>query len=159
MITGVAHTAICVTDLDAAVQWYTSVLGLTLLSPPYRMEGDAITRDMGDLLPARPVVVYGAILGTDAGDRVLEVVQYPNEAGASGAPRPVNEPGITHVGLLCDDIEATRAELEEGGATFLVPGTASVAGLRTTWFRDPFGVTFILMEKRRDPDRPYWRQY
>jgi hypothetical protein len=30
--------------------------------------------------------------------------------------------------------------------------------LRTTWFHDPWGTVFILLEKRRE-DRPYWRQY
>jgi hypothetical protein len=35
---------------------------------------------------------------------------------------------------------------------------ASVAGVRTTWFRDPWGVVFIVVEKRH-PDRPYWHQH
>jgi catechol 2,3-dioxygenase-like lactoylglutathione lyase family enzyme len=156
-LVGLAHAAICVPDLDAAVTWYTTVLGLTLLSPPYRMEGDAITRDMGELLPSRPVVVYAAILGIDSGDHVLEVIEYPSESDDVD-PHPVSQPGITHVGLVCDDIDATRASLEQGGATFLTLGVASIANLRTAWFRDPWGVTFILMEKT-DPDAPYWRQY
>jgi catechol 2,3-dioxygenase-like lactoylglutathione lyase family enzyme len=110
-LVGLAHAAICVPDLDAAVHWYTTVLGLRLLSPPYRMEGDAITRDMGELLPSRPVVVYAAILGTDAGDHVLEVIEYPSEPDDVD-PHPVSHPGITHIGLVCDDIDATRADLE-----------------------------------------------
>ena len=56
MITGLAHTAVCVPDVDAAVEWYRDVLGLAVLSPPYQMEGDAIERDMGGLVPS-PVVV------------------------------------------------------------------------------------------------------
>ena len=40
MIVGLAHTAVCVADVDAAVAWYRDVLGLTVLSPPYRMEGE-----------------------------------------------------------------------------------------------------------------------
>jgi hypothetical protein len=55
-------------------------------------------------------------------------------------------------------IEATRRDLEAHDVTFLTVGIASVAGVRTTWFRDPWGVIFILVEKR-DPDRPYWRQH
>ena len=43
--------------------------------------------------------------------------------------------------------------------TFLTSGVADVAGLRTTWFTDPWGNVFILMEKRAHPDRPYYRQY
>jgi hypothetical protein len=48
--------------------------------------------------------------------------------------------------------------LEERGVEFLTNGIADVAGLRTTWFRDPWNAVFILMQKGRD-DRPYWRQY
>ena len=158
MLTGLAHTAICVPDIEAAVAWYRDVLGLTVLSPPYLMEGDAITRDMGELVPSRPVAIRAAILGTSAGDHVLEVVGYPNEPARDTDPHPVTQPGITHVGLVCDDLDATRADLEAGGAVFLTSGAASIARLRTTWFRDPWGVTFILMEKT-DPARPYWHQH
>src|SRR5205085_5206236 len=77
VITGLAHTAVRVPDVDDAVAWYRDVLGFTVLSPPYRMEGEAITRDMGELVPA-PVVVKAAIIGVDDGsDRVLEVIEYP----------------------------------------------------------------------------------
>ncbi|MEY2470531.1 MAG: hypothetical protein QOF21_3229, partial [Actinomycetota bacterium] len=61
-------------------------------------------------------------------------------------------------GLLCDDIEETRARLEENGVEMLVSHVASVARLRTTWFRDPWGIVFILVEKSK-PDRAYWDQY
>jgi catechol 2,3-dioxygenase-like lactoylglutathione lyase family enzyme len=159
MITGVAHTAVCVPDVDAAVAWYESVLGLAVLSPPYLVEGDDIERDMGELVPS-PVAVKAAILGfPDGGDRVLEVIEYPR---APGRPRPpdasVVDHGFTHVGLVCDDILATRAELEGKGVRFLTGGTAEIVGLRTTWFADPHGLVFILLEKR-DPAKPYFAQY
>jgi catechol 2,3-dioxygenase-like lactoylglutathione lyase family enzyme len=159
MITGVAHTAVCVPDVEAAVEWYRSVLGLTVLSPPYLVEGDAIERDMGELVPS-PVALNAAILGfPDGGDRVLEVIEYPR---APGRPRPpdasVVDHGFTHVGLVCDDLVATRAELEDKGVRFLTRGIAEIVGLRTTWFADPHGLVFILMEKR-DPQKPYFQQY
>lgn len=159
MITGVAHTAVCVPDVDAAVSWYESVLGLTVLSPPYLVEGDDIERDMGELIPS-PVALKAAILGfPDGGDRVLEVIEYPR---APGRPRPpdasVVDHGFTHVGLVCDDIVATRAELEDKGVRFLTSGVAEIVGLRTTWFADPHGLVFILLEKR-EPEKPYFAQY
>jgi catechol 2,3-dioxygenase-like lactoylglutathione lyase family enzyme len=156
VLTGVAHAAICVPNAEVAVRWYTEVLGLRLLSPPYRMEGDAIERDMGELVPS-PVVIVAAIVGTDEDDHVLEIVEYPNVQRPPRQDPSIVDPGITHVGLTCDDIVATRAQLESAGVAFLTEDIADIAGLRTTWFRDPWGVVFILIEKGH-PDRPYWRQ-
>ncbi len=157
MVTGLAHAAVCVPDVAAAARWYTDVLGLALLSPPYRMEGAAMERDMGGLVPS-PVVVTAAIVGATRGDHVLELIEYPNAptAGRQGPPR-LTEAGPTHVGLVVEDLDATRARLEAAGVEFLVPGTAGLAGLRTTWCRDPWGTVLILMEKRH-PGRPYWDQ-
>jgi len=75
VITGLAHVAVCVPDVNAAVAWYTDVLGLRLLSPPYRIEGDAITRDMGELVPGLPIVLVAAIIGLADDDHVLEVIE------------------------------------------------------------------------------------
>jgi catechol 2,3-dioxygenase-like lactoylglutathione lyase family enzyme len=158
-VLGIAHSAICVPDVDAAVAWYRDVLGLKVLSPVFRMEGDAIERDMSALVPS-PVVVKAAILGgVDGGDRVLEVIEYPSATGSDRhAAMNVYDHGLTHVGLVCDDIVATREHLEANGIEFLVDGYANIANLRTTWFRDPFGVVFILLEKS-DAAKPYYRQY
>ena len=153
-----AHTAICVPDIDAAVAWYESVLGLTVLSPPFLMDGDSIARDMGELLPAPPAV-KAAILGNAEGDHVIEVIEYPNMTSDPNGRR-FTDVGLSHIGLVCEDAAATRAELEGKGVEFLTSdGVADIAGLRTTWFRDPWGVVFILLEKRKRPDRAYWKQY
>jgi catechol 2,3-dioxygenase-like lactoylglutathione lyase family enzyme len=157
VLTGIAHTAICVPDVDEAVRWYTEVLGLRVLSPPYRMEGEAIERDMCELVPS-PVVLKAAIVGFEADDRVLELIEYPNAAGRAPRPGELVDPGVSHVGLTCEDIVGTRRRLEEAGATFLTADIADVAGVRTTWLRDPWGVVLILVEKRH-ADRPYWRQH
>jgi catechol 2,3-dioxygenase-like lactoylglutathione lyase family enzyme len=140
------------------VRWYTDVLGLRLLSPPYRMEGAAIERDMGELVPS-PVVIKAAIVGVSDDDRVLEIIEYPNaHRTAPNDDASVVDIGVTHIGLTCDDIVATRTRLEARGVAFLTEGIADVAGVRTTWLRDPWGVVFILVEKGR-PHRPYWRQH
>jgi catechol 2,3-dioxygenase-like lactoylglutathione lyase family enzyme len=158
-VTGLAHVAVCVDDVDAAAAWYQSVLGLRVLSPPYRIEGPDIERDMGELVPG-PVALKAAIVGTEEGDQVIELIEYPNvvKAPAGDAPRPVTDRGITHLGLLVDDVEQARCELEASGVRFLTSSIADVAGVRTTWFADPWGVVFILVEKGH-ADRPYWRQW
>ena len=52
--------------------------------------------------------------------------------------------------MVCDDLVATRSELEGRGVVFLTTGIADVAGLKTTWCHDPWGTVIILMEKRDD---------
>jgi catechol 2,3-dioxygenase-like lactoylglutathione lyase family enzyme len=156
VLTGLAHTAVCVADVDEAVRWYSEVLGMRVLSPPFRIEGPEIEFDMGELIPS-PVVLKAAIVGFEGSDHVLEVIEYP-EAPGRPVERAIVDEGLSHVGLLCDDLGATRAELEQRGVTFLTSGNAGVAGLRTCWFVDPHGVVFILMEKSKD-DRPYYRQF
>ncbi len=157
MITGLAHTGVCVPDCEAAVAFYRDVLGLRVLSPPYVMTGNAIREDMGELVsdPSMKAAIVGF---PGDGDRVLEVIEYLNVDGSDRADRALTDHGLSHVGLICEDLDATRAELEGKGVRFLVGGIADVARVRTTWFVDPFGVVFILVEKSR-PDRPYFAQW
>jgi catechol 2,3-dioxygenase-like lactoylglutathione lyase family enzyme len=156
VITGLAHTGVCVPDCEAAVAFYRDVLGLRVLSPPYVMSGNAIREDMGELV-SDPTMKAAIVGFGDDGDRVLEVIEYLNVDG-SDTDRALTDPGLSHVGLICEDLDATRAELESKGVRFLVSGIADVARVRTTWFVDPFGVVFILVEKSR-PERPYFSQW
>ena len=158
MLTGFAHTAVCVPDVEEAVRWYTDVIGLRVLSTPYRMEGPQIEQDMGELVPS-PVVVTAAIVGFGRDDRVIELIEYPAaDVEPAGPGRPsLTRVGITHIGILCDDLRATREDLETRGVEFLTAGIADVAGLKTTWCRDPWGTVIILLEKS-EGGRPYWGQ-
>lgn len=158
MITGLAHTGVCVPDVEAAVEWYRDVLGLEVLSPPYLMEGEAVADDMGELLPEPRL--KAAILGCPGeGDHVLELIEYPGVPGTDARlTASLVDPGLSHVGLVCSDIDATREALEAKGVRFIVSGIADIARLRTTWFTDPWGVVFILVEKSRAA-RPYFAQW
>jgi predicted enzyme related to lactoylglutathione lyase len=158
VITGLAHTGVCVPDCEAAVAFYRDVLGLRVLSPPYVMAGNAIRNDMGELV-SDPTMKAAIVGFGDDGDHVLEVIEYLNVEGGwdSRDRRALTDHGLSHVGLICADLDATRAELESKGVHFLVSGIADVAGVRTTWFVDPWGVVFILVEKSR-PERPYFSQ-
>ena len=156
-VQGVGQIRVNATDIGRAVAFYRDVLGLHVLSPPYVMDGEAIRNDMGELVP--DPAMKAAIVGFDGdGDRVLEVIEYLHPDGDTHRTRTsLTESGLSHIGLMCDDIEATRAELERRGVRFLVDGIAEVARVRTTWFADPWGVVFILVEKSR-PNRPYFAQ-
>ena len=86
MITGLAHTGVCVPDCEAAVAFYRDVLGLRVLSPPYVMAGNAIRDDMGELVsdPTMKAAIVG--FGDDS-DRVLEVIEYLGVDGRRSADR------------------------------------------------------------------------
>jgi catechol 2,3-dioxygenase-like lactoylglutathione lyase family enzyme len=158
VITGVAHTGVCVPDCEAAVAFYRDVLGLRVLSPPYVMDGGAIRSDMGELLP-EPAMKAAIVGFGDDGDRVLEVIEYLDaDGGQARQTAALSDHGLSHVGLICEDLGATRTALERKGVRFLVDGIADIAGVRTTWFADPWGVVFILVEKSK-PERPYFAQW
>ncbi|MGH3966705.1 MAG: VOC family protein [Mycobacterium sp.] len=158
MITGLAHTGVCVPDCEAAVAFYRDVLGLRVLSPPYVMAGDAIRADMGELV-SDPTMKAAIVGFGDDGDGVLEVIEYLGVDGSDQrSTAALTDHGLSHVGLICADLDATRAELEAKGVRFLVDGVADVARVRTTWFVDPWGVVFILVEKTRR-DRSYFAQW
>jgi catechol 2,3-dioxygenase-like lactoylglutathione lyase family enzyme len=158
VITGLAHVGVCVPDVEAATAWYRDVLGLHVLSPPYLMEGAELHDDMGELI-ADPRMKAAIIGFPGDGDRVLEVIEYPGvESDAARSEASLTDHGLSHVALVCTDIEATRAALEAAGVAFVVSGIADIARLRTTWFIDPWGVVFILVEKLR-PDRSYFAQW
>src|SRR6266705_6942302 len=69
VITGLAHTGVCVPDCEAAVAFYRDVLGLRVLSPPYVMAGNAIRDDMGELV-SDPTMKAAIVGFDDDGDRV-----------------------------------------------------------------------------------------
>src|SRR5258708_20365646 len=135
MLTGLAHTAVCVPDVEEAVRWYSEVLGMRVLSPPYLMKGSDIEFDMGELIPS-PVVVKAAIVGFAGTDHVLEVIEYPATSGQS-LHRALVDHGPSHVGVLCDDLGSTRAELEAPGVVFLAGVNPAVPRLRTSCFPHP----------------------
>src|ERR1700723_3884088 len=103
-VIGLAHTGVCVPDVDEAVAWYRDVLAMNVLSPPYTMSGDAIQRDMGELLPG--LSLRAAILGFDRSDHVIELLEYPGSE-INEVTRRIDDPGISHIGIICDDIAAT----------------------------------------------------
>src|ERR1700752_5108209 len=158
MIIGMAHTGGCVPDCEAAVAYYRDVLGFTVLSPPYVMDGDAIRADMGELL-ADPAMKAAIVGFGDDGDRVLEVIEYLRADGSDARQAAgLADPGLTHVGLICDNLDDTRKSLEDKGVRLLIAWPSDIAGVRTTWFPDRWGVVFILIEKGR-PERPYFAQF
>ena len=115
---------------------------------------------MGELVPA-PVVVKAAIVGVEAtADRVIEVIEYPTVAAGDRRRRRSTRLGFTHVASAVRRRRRDpRRARGEGRARSSSTASPTSPGVRTTWFADPWENVFILVEKVRRPDRPYYRQY
>ena len=124
VLTGFAHTAVCVPDVRGGRQ-----LVLRGPRPPGAVAavphgGRARSSRTWASSSRHPSSSRRPSSGFGADDRVIELIDYPAADVAPPEPgRPsVTRVGITHVGMLCDDIGATRAELEGRGVEFLTRG-------------------------------------
>jgi predicted enzyme related to lactoylglutathione lyase len=118
LVTGVDFVSVPTTDLDAATEFYGTVLGLPR-SSVYQRGGEAplgAEFEAGDLTLS---VIVSETLGIDF--------------------RPINVPIALHV----DDIEAARAELESRGVSFRAD-TLDTSVCFMAFFEDPDGNALML---------------
>jgi len=129
MITALAHVAIRVTDLPAAVRFYCDGLGL---------------RRAFDLKDAAGEVWLTYLLAGNGGFVEL----FPN--GIPNGGERENAAGLVHLCLEVDDMERTLDELRRRGLE--VPGRPARGedGNLQYWLRDPDGNPVELMEVSPD---------
>jgi len=116
-----------VSDLERAVEFYGSTLGLRLI-------------DRNADLPDNPEALF------EAGDGTLIV--YKSTAAGQGR--------ATEAAFVVDDLDEAMAGMRERGVTFeeydlpgltTENGVASIAGIRAAWFKDPDG-NILAVEQR-----------
>ena len=139
------HLGQCVTDLDRSKRFYCELLGFTLdreINPPD--EGSAA---LMSLTP--PLALTACYLVRDG--LVLELLHF----AAAGQTRPyrartMNEPGLTHLSLSVDDLDATLAKVPEYGGELVAGSNIGAAA----FVRDPDGqlVELLPMAYRRQFD-------
>jgi catechol 2,3-dioxygenase-like lactoylglutathione lyase family enzyme len=130
------HVGLCVTDLDRAKRFYCEVFGFEVereITPP-----DPSTAQLLSLTP--PLAMTATYLVRDG--FVLELLAF----GAAGQtqpfrPRAMNEPGLTHVSLSVDDIDATCARVREFGGAVVDESNIGNA----VFVRDPDGQLLELL--------------
>ncbi len=133
-MTVVNHVGLAVADLDRSRRFYEVVLGFT-----FRNEAAFPDAATGRLMAVEPPldlrVVY---LVRDAW--VLELLTYANLTPPRD--RPMNEPGLTHISLSVDDIDAACARaVELGGSHEADRGFSGVVAM----IRDPDGQLIELL--------------
>ncbi len=126
MITGIAHTAITVHDLDESLDFYCGKLGL---KEAFRLERDG-----------KVWLVYVRIKGT----QFLEL--FP------GGEKQVveNRPGPPHLCLEVDDMRQTLADLKSRGLEIAGEAKLGGDGNYQYWIYDPDGTKIELMQMMPD---------
>jgi len=122
------HVGITVSDLDRAVDFYTTVLGLSVAAE-FEVSGEAFETGV-DIDGASAQFAH-----LDGGSVRIELVEYdPAVDGLS--PSQLNESGATHLGLEVDDLDAFYNSLPSTVDTLSPPQTTET-GTRILFVRDP----------------------
>lgn len=129
------HTGLVVSDLDAAVAFYSATFGMTVVS----RESDTDVPSSAIGLPGEHVRLRGAILR--AGTTHLELHQYLAPVGTGG--RRVCDTGFGHIAFAVSDIDEAYRFLIDRGVTFnskpQLITSGGLAGRRWVYGQDPWG--------------------
>jgi len=139
------HLGQCVTDLERSKRFYCDLLGFTLdreINPP-----DDMSATLMSLEP--PLAMTASYLVRDG--LTLELLHFAAEGQTrSYRSRTMNEPGLTHISLSVDDLDATLARVPEFGGEVVAGSNIGAAA----FIRDPDGqlVELLPMAYRRQFD-------
>ncbi|MCU1463202.1 MAG: Glyoxalase/bleomycin resistance protein/dioxygenase [Acidimicrobiales bacterium] len=123
------HLGQCVTDMARARRFYEELFDFSFvreIHPPDDPSGTLLRLDA----PVGMSVVY---LQRDG--LVLELLHFDRSANPPYRPRVMNEPGLTHISLSVDDIDATLARVPDFGGEVL--SDTNIGG--GVFIRDPDG--------------------
>jgi lactoylglutathione lyase len=144
------HVGQCVTDLERSKRFYCELFGFTLereINPP-----DDSSAQLMSLTP--PMAMTAAYLVRDG--LVLELLHF----AAAGRTQPfrertMNEPGLTHLSLSVDDIDAVCARVPDFGGEVISASNIGAA----VFVRDPDGqlLELLPMAYRRHLDSQGYR--
>ncbi len=137
-----SHIGLSVTDLDAAVKFYTEVMGWYLIMPPTTINEDASAIGLmcTDVFGEGWTSLRIAHLST--GDRIgVEIFEFRN------AERPANnfeywKTGVFHFCVQDPDVEGLAAKIVAAGGKQRMPVREYFPGekpYRMVYMEDPFG--------------------
>ncbi len=108
-----SHTGQCVRDLPRARAFYTEVLGFEVV-----MDLDVSGSQSAKLLRLPdPVTLQACYLRRDG--FVLELLAFADPEPLEPRDRPIVEPGLTHISIGVDDLDATCAAVVAHGGEVL----------------------------------------
>lgn len=121
------HIALICADYTRSKDFYTRVLGFTILAEHYRAERDSYKLDLG--------------IGSQY---VLELFSFPNPPPRPSYPEAC---GLRHLAFAVADTAAKRAELERLGVACEALRIDETTGKTFFFFRDPDGLPIEFYEE------------
>jgi lactoylglutathione lyase len=150
MIQGFWHVSFTVSNIDAAVQWYTEVLGLEYVrsqeqANPYT---DKLVAFKNAHLKVAQLRVPGQTVPLSR--HHIELVEYVNPRGED-IPLDTNRTGVGHWAFMVDDIHKEFERMKALGVQFKAEQPVAIeAGVNkggyTVYFTDPDGITLELIQ-------------
>jgi lactoylglutathione lyase len=104
-----SHIGLCVTDLERSRRFYEEVFGFRLAFD-LRTEGPETPQLLR--LPG-PLVLDAVYLALDG--LLLELLHFERPGSPPAMARVMNEPGLTHLSLFVDDMDAVLAAVPQYG--------------------------------------------
>ncbi|MCU1426550.1 MAG: glyoxalase/bleomycin resistance/dioxygenase family protein [Actinomycetia bacterium] len=123
------HLGQCVTDLERSKRFYVDLFDFTLereIKPP-----DDLSAKLLGLEP--PLGMTASYLRRDG--LVLELLHFAAKAPKAHPPRVMNEPGLTHISVSVDDVDAVLARVPDYGGDVLADTNIGFG----VFVRDPDG--------------------
>jgi len=126
VFSGIEHIAIAARDPERLAEWYIAALGFRV----------RIALDNGPGKPKTYLLELGA-------RSMIEVL--PADAGKSGVERANTDPGLAHLAITVNDLDAAHAQLLAAGAKAEGDERAAPFGARVRFYRDPEGNLFHIL--------------
>ncbi|MBD5414701.1 MAG: VOC family protein [Bacteroides sp.] len=123
----VHHIAIIASDYRRSLDFYTRVLGLTVIAENYRKERNSYKTD----------------LALD-GEYIIELFSFPNTPARLSHPEAA---GLRHLAFEVDDIDRAVDDLNAKGVDHEAIRTDENTGKRFVFFQDPDGLPIEFYEK------------
>lgn len=117
MLNKVHHVAIICSDYNVSKNFYTDVLGLTIIREVYRAERASYKLDLAL-----------------NGEYVIELFSFPNPPARPSRPESV---GLRHLAFQVEDLETVIAKLKEKGVAPEPIRVDEFTGKRFTFIADP----------------------
>ncbi|WP_236796048.1 VOC family protein [Amycolatopsis sp. GM8] len=145
------HVCVVCSDFDESLDFYTRVLGASVIGEGSSDEGPTFGASMGSPGARK---WRGCFLAWGDRNRTsyIDLIQYLGAEAGERVHRNGNDAGLSRIALRVPDLAKTLRELEDLGVPLAGPPTEFVAaglGRRIAFIRDPDGTLIEFVERFR----------